>query len=178
VNALEKKIKTALQNPEISTEDMTNIIKEISLLESEEEDLVKEAVSNIELSQNRFYTAEKIIEKLSNNNFIIKNEDDDQGYIAEDYREGYFATLVDNGNQDISMTVMVESVLDETDNSVKNMVYIQRNGNVKQNDILVQENRDLIKKFLSKDGDNVSNIDFPDAKVFDSNALKNNARDW
>jgi hypothetical protein len=172
VNALEQKIKTALQNPEISTEDMTNIIKEISLLESEEEDLVKEAVSNIELSQNRVETANEIINKLlSDGNYILKN-DDDEGYISDDFREGYFATLVDNGNQDISMTVMVESVLDETDNSVKNMVYIQRNGNVKQNDILVQENRDLIKKFLSKDGDNVSNIDLPDAKVFDSNAMK------
>jgi hypothetical protein len=172
VIALEQKIKTAIQNPETSIEDMTHIIKEISFLESEEEELVKAAVYNIELSQNRVETADEVIKKLlSKGNFIIKNEDD-EGYAEQDYRKGYIVKLVDNGNHEISITVRVDSYLDETDNSVKNRVNFLRNDNIKQNEGLVEEFRNLIESDLYTDGRNVTRINLPDEKVFDSNALK------
>lgn len=173
VAKLESEINTALQNPDINTEKMTEIIKEINILEFEEESLVIEAVRNIELSQNRVETADSIIQELQEKgNFIIKKEDD-EGYVANDYREGYYATLVDRGNQEISITVMVDSVLDETNNSLKNKVIIQRNDNTHQNPALVQDYRDLIETALQTDGCVVSRDNVPDERVFDANALKN-----
>lgn len=173
VTKLESDINTALQNPDFNTEKMTEIIKEINLLEFEEESLVIEAVRNIELSQNRVETADSIIQELQEKgNFIIKKEDD-EGYVANDYREGYYATLVDRGNQDISITVMVDSILDEADNNLKNKVIIQRNDNTHQNPALVQEYRDLIETALKTNGGEVTRENVPDERVFDANALKN-----
>jgi len=173
VTKLESDINTALQNPDFNTEKMTEIIKEINLLEFEEESLVIEAVRNIELSQNRVETADSIIQELQEKgNFIIKKEDD-EGYVANDYREGYYATLVDRGNQDISITVMVDSILDEADNNLKNKVIIQRNDNTHLNPALVQEYRDLIETALKTNGGEVTRENVPDERVFDANALKN-----
>lgn len=173
VAKLESEIYTALQNPNINTEKMTDIIKEINFLEFEEESLVIEAVRNIELSQNRVETADSIINELQEKgNFIIKKEDD-EGYVANDYREGYYATLVDRGNQDISITVMVDSILDDADNKLKNKVVIQRNDNTQQNPALVQEYRDLIETALKTNGGEVKRGNVPDERVFDANALKN-----
>jgi hypothetical protein len=173
VNKLENEVSNAMQNPAINIDGLTDIIQKISNLEFEEENLVVEAVRNIELSQNRVETADNIINQLQEKgNFIIKKEDD-EGYVANDYREGYFATLVDRGNQEISITVMVDSVLDETDNSVKNKVCIQRNDDTHQNPALVEEYRDLIETTLQTDGSEVSRTSVPDEKIFDAKALKN-----
>lgn len=173
VTKLESEINTALQNPDFNTEKMTEIIKEINLLEFEEESLVIEAVRNIELSQNRVETADSIIQELQEKgNFIIKKEDD-EGYVANDYREGYYATLVDRGNQDISITVMVDSILDDADNKLKNKVVIQRNDNTHQNPALVEEYRDLIETALKTNGREVKRGNVADERVFDANALKN-----
>lgn len=173
VNKLEKEVSTAMQNPAINIDGLTDIIQNISILEFEEENLVVEAVRNIELSQNRVDTADNIINQLQEKgNFIIKKEDD-EGYVANDYREGYYATLVDRGNQDISITVMVDSVLDETDNSLKNKVIVQRNDNTHQNPALVEEYRDLIETAMQTDGCEVKRGNVPDERVFDANALKN-----
>jgi hypothetical protein len=173
VNKLEKEVSNAMQNPAINIDGLTDIIQNINNLEFEEENLVVEAVRNIELSQNRVDTADNIINQLQEKgNFIIK-KDDDEGYVASDYREGYYATLVDRGNQDISITVMVDSVLDEANNSLKNKVIIQRNENTHQNPALVEEYRDLIETALQTDGSEVSRKNVPDERIFDANALKN-----
>jgi hypothetical protein len=169
---LEKEVNTAMKNPAINIEGLTDIIQKISILEFEEENLVVEAVRNIELSQNRNDIADSVInELLDRGNFIIQ-QDDDEGYVADDIREGYYATMVNRANPDISITVMVDSVLDEVDNSVKNKINIQRNDNTHLNPALVEGHRNIIRNALQASGKEVNDKSVEDARVFDANALK------
>lgn len=173
VSNLEKEVNAALNDSNVNSNTLTEILKQISILEAQEEILVIEAVKNIELSQNRVETADKIISKLQNEgNFIIK-KDDDEGYIAKDYREGYYATLVDRNNQDISISVLIDSELDDSDNSLKNRISIQRNDKTHINPALVEEYRDIIESGLKEGDSDVIRQKVSDEQVFDPNAIKN-----
>lgn len=171
VNTLEKEVNSAMQNPAINIEGLTDIIKKISILEFEEENLVVEAVRNIELSHNRNVIADLAINSLLDSNFIIKNEDD-EGYIAQDFREGYYATLVNRNNEGHCVTVMVDSVFDEEKKELKNRLDIQSNTNNIMDIHSMQGYQQILSDAMKSAGGDVKNLNVEDAKVFDANAIK------
>ncbi len=172
VEKLRGKIDSAVKDSEIDIQTLQNILEQITVLSAEEELLVIEAVENIQLSQNRVEIADTIIDKLEHEqNFILK-EENSEGYVASDFREGYYATLIDKNNKDICITIMVESELSKADGAIISKVSCQRDDALDINPVLLQNNRDVIKECLQGKGVETNNINVEDKPVFDSEALK------
>ncbi len=171
VSNLEKEVSNAMQNPALKIDGLTDIIQNISILEFEEENLVVEAVRNIELSHNRNVIADIAINSLLDANFIIKKEDD-EGYIAQDFREGYYATLVNRNNEGHCVTVIVDSVFDEKNNELKNRLDIQSNTNDIMDMHSMEGYQQILSNAMELAGGDVKKLNVEDVKVFDANALK------
>jgi len=94
-------------------------------------------------------------------------QDNEEGYIGQDPTEGYYATLVNDNNEKINISITVEG------DDLESRISIQSNSD--PNDLTALEMsslRNLTNKALTKDGCEVKNIEVEDKKVYDPNALK------
>ena len=164
---IERKLHEALDKPEIGLNELEELTSEVQVLEVKHEDLLANAVNEFSSSLERSDIANEVIEKLLDEGFSVQDNGNEEGYIGEDPTEGYYATLVNDNNDQINISITVEG------DDLKSRISIQNNSAPGElTAIEMASLRNLTQKSLSKDGCEVENIDVEDKKVFDPNALK------